>query len=104
MAGVTASWRLIEGVLWENAHSVYRALRRPVANAQLAHLVKLVPAKLPRDFVQSLHIHDGLRNSYLGLVRLFDYNALLPVRAIISEYRMMCRHQAQFGGDGGQAG
>jgi cell wall assembly regulator SMI1 len=104
MAGIAKSWRAIEEVLWENAHSVYRALRRPATDAQIARLAKLVPARLPRDFVQSLRVHDGLRNSYLGRVRLFDYNALLPISAIISEYRMICRHQAQFGGSGGQAG
>jgi molybdopterin molybdotransferase len=104
MAGVAASWRTIEGVLWENAHSLYRALRKPATDAQVARLAKLVPAKLPRDFVQSLKTHDGLRDSYLGQNRLFDYNALLPVSAIISEYRMLCRHQEQFGGGGGVAG
>jgi cell wall assembly regulator SMI1 len=104
MAGVAASWRTIEGVLWENAHSLYRALRKPATDAQVARLAKLVPAKLPRDFVQSLKTHDGLRDSYLGLNRLFDYNALLPVSAIISVYRMLCRHQEQFGGGGGDAG
>jgi len=95
---------LLEGVLWENAHSLYRALRKPASDAQLARLARLVPAKLPRDFVQSLKTHDGLRDSYLGQNRLFDYNALLPVRAIISEYQMLCQHQEQFGGCGGQAG
>ena len=104
MGGVAASWRAIEGVLWENAHSLYRALRKPATDAQVARLAKLVPVKLPRDFVQSLKTHDGLRDSYLGQNRLFDYNALLPVSAIISEYRMMCSHQEQFGGSGGQAG
>ena len=58
MAGVAASWRTIEGVLWENAHSLYRALRKPATDAQVARLAKLVPAKLPRDFVQSLKTHD----------------------------------------------
>jgi cell wall assembly regulator SMI1 len=104
MAGVASSWRIIEGVLWENAHSLYLALRKPVTDAQLARLTKLIPAKLPRDFVQSLKTHDGLRDSYLGQNRLFNYNALLPVSAIIAEYAMMCRHQAEYGGEGGQAG
>ena len=81
MAGVAESWRTIEGVLWENAHSLYRALRKPATDAQLARLVKLVPVKLPRDFVQSLKTHDGLRDSYCGQNRLFDYNALLPISA-----------------------
>jgi cell wall assembly regulator SMI1 len=77
MTGIAESWWTIEGVLWEN--SVHRALRKPATDAQIARLAKLVPAKLPRDFVQSLRIHDGLRNSYHGLVQLFDNNALLRV-------------------------
>ena len=63
-----------------------------------------MPAKLPRDFVQSLKIHDGLRNSYLGQIRLFGYNALLPVSAIIAEYKMLCGLQFECGFGGGQAG
>ncbi|HEY7154680.1 MAG TPA: SMI1/KNR4 family protein [Gemmataceae bacterium] len=94
MAGVAASWRTIESVLWENAHSVYRALRKPATDRQIAHLAKLVPAKLPRDFVQSLKTHDGLRDSYLGQNRLFDYYALMPVSALIAEYKMLCELEA----------
>jgi molybdopterin molybdotransferase len=104
LAGVTQSWRTIESVLWENAHSVYRALRGPATDAQISRLAKLVPAKLPRDFVQSLKTHDGLRDSYLGQNRLFDYNALLPVSAIISVYRSMCDLQAEWGSGGNRCG
>jgi cell wall assembly regulator SMI1 len=104
MTGIAASWRIIEGVLWENAHSVYRALRKPATDAQLARLAGLVPAKLPRDFVQSLKTHDGLRDSYLGQNRLFDYYALMPVSAIMSEYRMICELEAQDPIGGSQAG
>jgi cell wall assembly regulator SMI1 len=104
MSGVAASWRTIEGVLWENAHSLYRALRKPATDAQIARLANLVPAKLSRDFVQSLKTHDGLRDSHLGQNRLFDYNALLPVSAIITEYKMLCSLQAECGFPGGQAG
>jgi cell wall assembly regulator SMI1 len=95
MTSVAASWRTIEGVLWENAHSVYRALRKPATETQIARLARLVPAKLPREFVQSLKTHDGLRDSYLGQNRLFDYYALLPVAAIIAEYKGICALQAQ---------
>jgi hypothetical protein len=49
MAGIAASWRTIEGVLWENAHSVYRALRKPATATRVARLAKLLPAKLPRE-------------------------------------------------------
>lgn len=104
MAGVTQSWRTIEAVLWENAHSVYQALRKPVSDASLARLARLVPGKLPRDFVQSLKIHDGLRDSYLGEIRLFNFNALLPVSAIIAEYKGMCSLQSECGFPGNQCG
>ena len=73
MTSVYSSWRLIEEALRENANSVFRALRKPVSNAQLRLLESSLPAKLPPDFIQSLKIHDGLRNSYLGEIRLFDY-------------------------------
>jgi cell wall assembly regulator SMI1 len=104
VAGVVKSWRIIEEVLWENAHSVYRALRKPARAAELKRLANLVPARLPRDFVQSLRIHDGLSNSYLGLNRLFDYIALLPVAAIMSEYKSWCRLQARSEAPGSQGG
>jgi molybdopterin molybdotransferase len=104
MAGVAASWRTIESVLWENAHSVSRALRKPVTETQLARLARLVPARLPRDFVQSLRTHDGLRDSYLGQNRLFDYYALMPVSAIIADYKGSCELQTQYPVGGSQAG
>jgi cell wall assembly regulator SMI1 len=104
MAGVAASWRTIEGVLWENVHSLYRALRKPATDAQVARLARMVPARLPRDFVQSLKTHDGLQDSYLGRNRLFDYYALMPVSAIIAAYRGICELEAQDPVGGSQAG
>jgi cell wall assembly regulator SMI1 len=100
MTSVAKAWNTIEGVLYENAHSLFRALRKPASDAAIAKLARLLPTKLPTDFVRSLKIHDGLRDSYLGPNRLFDYNALLPLSAIISEYRMMCDLQVEceFGG------
>jgi cell wall assembly regulator SMI1 len=104
MASVAASWRIIEAVLWENAHSIYLALRKPATDTQISRLAKRVPAKLPREFVQSLKTHDGLRDSYLGQNRLFDYYALMPVSAIIAEYKMICELEAQDPIGGLQAG
>jgi cell wall assembly regulator SMI1 len=101
MASIAASWRLIEDVLCENAHSVFRALRKPVSEVGLRRMKEKLPAKLPNSFVQSLKIHDGLRNSYLGQIRLFDCWALLPVSAILRVWKMMTDLQAEcgFGGD-----
>ena len=71
MANVSASWRMIEDVLRENAHSVFLALRKPATDTQLRRLESKLDAKLPKDFVKSWKIHDGLRDSYLGQIRLF---------------------------------
>src|SRR5262249_19551268 len=93
---------MIEAVLWENAHSVYRALRKPASDALVARLPKPIPAELPPDFAQSLKIHDGLSNSNLGQIRLFDYYALLPVSAILAEYKTLCALQSECEFDGNQ--
>jgi cell wall assembly regulator SMI1 len=89
MASVAASWRQIEEVHFENAHTVFRNLRKPATNTAIERLCGILPSKLPRDFIQSLKIHDGLRNSYLGQVRIMNYWALLPVTAIVGEWKMM---------------
>jgi molybdopterin molybdotransferase len=97
MTSVFGSWRLIEEVLRENANSVFHALRKPASNAEIRLLESSLPSKLPRDFIQSLKIHDGLQNSYLGEVRLFDYWALLPISAIVTEWKTMTNLQAECG-------
>ena len=97
MASVPVAWRMIETVLHENAHSVFRALRKPATDTQLRRLESKLKAKLPRDFVKSWMIHDGLRNSYLGQIRLFNYWAFLPLSKILSEWKMMTDFQAEYG-------
>jgi cell wall assembly regulator SMI1 len=100
MTNVTESWSAIEGVLSEETRDVFRALGKPVGDAKLRRLEGKVPAPLPKDFVESLKIHNGLRNSYLGQIRLFNYWALLPVDAILTEWKTMTELQAEceFGG------
>lgn len=95
MRSVATSWRTIEDVLRENAHSVFRALRKPATDAQLHRLESKVGAKLPQEFVKSWKIHDGLRDSYLGPIRLFNYRALLPLSSISDEWKMMTELQAE---------
>lgn len=104
MASVAASWRTIKAVLWENGHSVFQALRKPATDAQIARLSKLMPAKLTRDFVQSLMVHDGPRDSHLGVTGCSTNFALLPISAIIAEYRTMCSLQEECGFGGNQVG
>lgn len=93
---------MIDDVLRENANSVYCALRKPVSDVQLRQFQSRLGAKLPVDFVQSLKVHDGLRDSYLGQIRLFDTWALLPVREISMEWKSMTALQAECGFGGCQ--
>lgn len=104
MSSVARSWQIIEKVLWEHAHSVYRSLRKPVTENQLGRLSAALPVKLPRDVVDSMRVHDGMRNAYLGPNRLFNYQALLPVSSILADYRMMCELQAECNFGGSQVG
>lgn len=89
MPSVPASWRLIEEVLHEHAHSVFKALRKPASASSVQRLESKLPSKLPRDFVLSLKTHDGLNESYLDQIRLFNYWALLPIAAILTEWKSM---------------
>ena len=102
MRTIANSWKTIEEVLEENANSVFRALRKPATKGAIAQLeTRIGAAKLPRDLMASLRIHDGLRNSFLGSVRLFNYWALLPSATIASVWKSMVDLQAEcnFGGD-----
>jgi len=100
MTTVPAAWRMIEDVLRENAHSIFLALRKPATDTQLRRLESNVERQLPKDFVKSWKIHDGLRGSFLGQIRLFDYWAFLPLTAIQAVWKTMTDLQAEceFGG------
>jgi cell wall assembly regulator SMI1 len=89
MRRVDTSWKIIEGVLWEHTHSVYKALRRPAAEAKIVRLERTVQARLPADFRRSLLIHDGLRE--LGGLCLFNGLVLLSVKTIVGTWKMRCR-------------
>ena len=60
MRRVATSWKVIESVLQENAHSAYRALRPPAPLASIRALEKTIGVRLPRPLVTSLRIHDGM--------------------------------------------
>jgi cell wall assembly regulator SMI1 len=102
MTNVSASWRMIEDVLRENAHSVFVALRKPATDAQLRRLANKLDVELPKDFVQSWKIHDGLRDSFLGQIRLFNFWAFLPLSAIQTVWKTMTDLQAECGFGGCQ--
>lgn len=89
MASIPTSWNLIEEVLHEHAHSVFKALRKPASETLVQRLQARISFNLPRDFVLSLKTHDGLNKSYLDEIRLFNYWALLPITAILTEWKSM---------------
>ena len=47
MRRLASSWDVIEGVLKENAHSAYKALKPPASETSIARLETLVSLKLP---------------------------------------------------------
>ena len=102
MLSVFKSWREIEEVLRENAHSVFRALGKPASVNQLERLQKKLGVRLPTDFIQSWKVHDGLRGSYCGQIRLFNYWAFLPLKSIVDVWTTMTDLQAECGFGGSQ--
>ena len=100
MRTVASSWKQIEPVLRENANSVFRSLRKPASATEVKRLARAFGGKLPTDLLQSLAIHDGLRDSYLGQVRLFNYWSLLPVKAMLEARDGYREVQAMLGPDG----
>jgi DNA-binding response OmpR family regulator len=54
MRRVATSWKVIEGVLKENAHSAYEALRPPARAADIRKLEGLIGRKVPGALLTSL--------------------------------------------------
>ncbi len=88
MRRVARSWRVIEGVLKENARSAYEALRPPAPMAGIRKLEELVGVKLPRALVSSLLTHDGMRDRIV-VVDLYDYNRLISVAEMAKWWRIV---------------
>ena len=89
MSNITASWRQIERVLTRYAPDTLGALRGPATQNQIAALERKLGQHLPADFSGSLRIHNGMRDSYLGVNRLFNNEALLSTRDIATQWQMM---------------
>lgn len=60
MRHVATSWTLIEQILKEHAHSVYRSLRPPASERRMTLLNGVLPAPVPHAFEQSIRLHDGM--------------------------------------------
>ncbi len=102
MRQVATSWKLIEAVLWEHAHSVSRSLRPPASDRQIELLKRKLPVSLPRTLEQSLRIHDGMRSQFRGRqIDLVDGWLMSSAAEIASNWQMMwdLRCECGFGGD-----
>jgi cell wall assembly regulator SMI1 len=89
---VQTSWKVIETVLKEHAHSVYKSLRPPASESQIVHLAEMV-GELPRDFLNSLGIHDGM--SKAGVIHFVNYMTLVPIATIISDWKLLWKLQCE---------
>jgi cell wall assembly regulator SMI1 len=94
---VTSSWKVIEEVLWEHAHSAYEALRPPARTGDISELEDTIGCRVPAGLAASLRVHDGMTDR----TPLIDYMSLLSVKRIAYWWRLS--HQSQredeFGGD-----
>ena len=85
MRRVATSWKVIEAVLKEHAHSAYQALRPPTSMNSIRKLEAQIGTTLPQSFVSSLRIHDGMHHGPV----FCNYHFLLSVRGI-SEWWRIC--------------
>jgi cell wall assembly regulator SMI1 len=94
---VASSWKIIEGVLKENAHTAYKGLRRSASSTAIDKFESTIDKNLPRALVSSLLIHDGIADG----VAFVNYMTLLPLSRIRSWWRVQCRVQrmGEFGGN-----
>lgn len=101
MRRVATSWKLIEGVLEEHAHSAYKALRPPASRRQIDRLQEVLKAKLPGDLVNSLRIHDGMSTAGTTRQDFVNYMTLLPCARVIANWKLLWSLQCEceFGGD-----
>ncbi|HEV2949414.1 MAG TPA: SMI1/KNR4 family protein, partial [Gemmataceae bacterium] len=84
MRRVATSWKVIEGVLKENARSAYKALRPPASVADIRELEELIGTRLLQALVSSLRTHDGMQRA----IDLVNYHSLLPVSEMRKWWRI----------------
>jgi cell wall assembly regulator SMI1 len=85
---VPESWGIIEKVLADAAPEVAATLKGGASKEDIAILERKIEWMIPRDFRESLEIHDG-QNDPSRLLGIFDYNLLLPISEMIADYEML---------------
>lgn len=89
MSSIADSWRKIEDALERRAPKLRETLAPPATRGQLSKLEAALGQKLPRGFAASLRVHNGMRGGYLGIDRLFNYEALLSTDNIAHRWSAM---------------
>lgn len=84
MRRVQSSWKIIDSVLKQNAHASFKALRPPATESSLERLQAHFDERLPRDFLASLRVHDGMRKETVFV----NYLSFLPVSGILRWSKM----------------
>jgi internalin A len=97
MRRVATSWKVIEEVLREHAHSAFKALRPPASRGDIRELEAALGRWLPNGLVASLRIHNGMT----GRNDLVDYMSLLSAERIGYWWRLHSQFQRDWeaGGD-----
>jgi cell wall assembly regulator SMI1 len=98
---VATSWRTIDSILKEHAHSAYEALRPPASIKQIDRLQRVLGTALPRDLLNSLQIHDGMPVRSAPRQVFINYMTLLPCAEIASDWKLLweLQRECDFGGD-----
>ncbi|CAG0961708.1 hypothetical protein ANRL2_00942 [Anaerolineae bacterium] len=98
---VAVAWKEIEAVVRQHRPGLVRALGRPATDRQIDALEGAVGHVLPPALVQSLRIHNGVRD-VAREARLFRNEKLLSTTEIARQWRMMesLRKQGIFGANG----
>jgi cell wall assembly regulator SMI1 len=98
---VATSWKLIEDVLKEHAHSAFKALRPPATKKQINRVQEVLETRIPVDFLNSLRIHDGMDDVGAADCNFIDYMILVPIATIISDWKMLwdMQRECEFGGN-----
>lgn len=89
------AWASIDRTLCQQAPEVFECLAGPAKKSQIAALERKLRVRLPDDLKGSLRLHNGMRDSYLGSVRLVDNEALLPIDDLLKHWQMLKKLLAQ---------
>ncbi|HYV39030.1 MAG TPA: SMI1/KNR4 family protein [Gemmataceae bacterium] len=86
---VAESWQRIESWFAENAFPLNNALGSGASAKEIQQFQKAIGAKLPKDFTESVRIHDGG-----GWWVPWQYGELLSLNQILEQWKMYCDWQA----------